>query len=164
MKPGRECYFLVSSRRGIIAAVLVTALGACTGNGVGPVTTQGVTLLRHDLAPEDIPSPGVGDGELVVFNGCVALGLSPDETDPVSFAEAATYLVWPAGYELREGGSGWEVVDADGDPVGHVGDRVRLDSHAYGLGYAEEHAQIPEACRATGTTGGVVTDKWFFVR
>lgn len=63
--------------RGILATMLLIALASCAGDSVGPVTTAGATLLRHDLAPQDIGPPGAIAGELVLFNGCIASGLDP---------------------------------------------------------------------------------------
>jgi hypothetical protein len=148
--------------RGILCAVLL-ALASCASES-GPVTTGGATLLRHDLAPEDVRVTGTDQGELVLFNGCVGSGLDPETVHPEEFAESATYLVWPAGYDLRENGSALEVLDPDGNVVGRIGDRVGVEGRTYDLAEAQEHAEIPEPCRESGDRPGGWTDVWFFVR
>lgn len=50
-------------------------------------------------------------------------GLDPETVHPEGFAESATYLVWPAGYDLRENGPALEVLEPDGNVVGRIGDR-----------------------------------------
>lgn len=149
--------------RGIWSAVLMTALTSCAADS-GPVTAGGATLLRHDLAVEDIPDNGTDQGQLVLFNGCVGSGLDPETVHPEEFAESATYLVWPAGYDLRENGPALEVLEPDGNVVGRIGDRVGVEGRTYDLAEAQEHAEIPEPCREAGDRPGGWTDVWFFVR
>lgn len=149
--------------RGIMPAVLLTALASCASDS-GPVPAGGATLLRHDLAPEDVRVNGTNQGPLVLFNGCVGTGLDPETVTPEEFSESATYLVWPAGYELRENGSALEVLDPDGNVVGRIGDRVGVEGRMYDLAEAQEHAEIPEPCRQPGDKPGGWTDVWFFVR
>ncbi|HEU4354005.1 MAG TPA: hypothetical protein VFT27_00290 [Actinomycetota bacterium] len=146
-----------------LATVVLGSLASCVGDS-GPVPTGGATLLRHDLAPEDVRVNGTNQGPLVLFNGCVGTGLDPETVTPVEFSESATYLVWPAGYELRENGSALEVVDPDGNVVGRIGDRVRVEGRMYDLAEAQEHAEIPEPCREPGDKPDGWTDVWFFVR
>lgn len=77
---------------------------------------------------------------------------------------SSSHLVLPARYDLREGDPALEIVDANGVPVGQVGDRVRLTARRYELADALQHADIPAECRETGAaTGDPVTDIWLFV-
>ncbi|HET9723215.1 MAG TPA: hypothetical protein VFR44_05165 [Actinomycetota bacterium] len=149
--------------RGILPAVLLTALVSCASDSA-PVTAGGATLLRHDVAPEDIDVNGTDIGELVLFNGCVASGGDPETTSPEEFAYSAIYLVWPAGYDLRENGSALEVLDPDGDVVVGIGDRVGVKGRWHDLAEAQEHAEIPEPCRESDARLGGLTDVYILVR
>lgn len=136
----------MTAKTGLVVLVLAAGLAACTGNEVDPVTVQGVTLLRYEALPSSDFS-GNAIGALVVYNGCIGLGIMPDDPD----ADVNdNYLVWPADHDLRQTGSGLEVVDGQGAVVGRIGDRIRVPTVSVGLAaQAQRYASIPQACRAT---------------
>jgi hypothetical protein len=118
----------------------------------GPVIFQGLTLLRQDGTIGSDPSAGVIDGTLGMLNGCVAV--------PAGHPHAAVYVVFPPGYDLRGSGSSWEVVDARGDTLGDAGGDVRLWGVGHDLAFAEQHTQLPEACRQPNRH---TSHTWWFV-
>jgi hypothetical protein len=64
----------------------------------------------------------------------------------------ATFILWDAGFGLRERDGLTEVVDPDGDLVAAIGDPIVLGGGLVGLAVAEDQAEapIPEACRDQG--------------
>ncbi len=125
--------------------VIALLLPACADRASdAPTTVGGATLLTHEATGDGASMSALGGGRLVVRDGCVAMraeGGGP-----------ATFILWDAGYGLREREGVVEVVDPDGDLVAAIGSPIMLGGGFVDLAVADDQAEapIPEACRDDG--------------
>ncbi|MGZ8596091.1 MAG: hypothetical protein ACXWYJ_10570 [Actinomycetota bacterium] len=131
--------------RWVVLLVIALPLPACADPAPDAPTTVGrATLLTHEATGDGAYMSALGGGRLVVRDGCVAMraeGGGP-----------ATFILWDAGYGLREREGVVEVVDPDGDLVAAIGSPIMLGGGFVDLEVADDQveAPIPEACRDDG--------------
>lgn len=128
----------------LAAVILVVALGACaetTASQNGAL--DDVVLIRASELGDAYPA-ALGQGTLVVEDGCVAMrqGSSPP-----------SFVLWPPNYELQRGEKAIEVIDGEGNLVAGVGEAVQLGGGWMDLEPAQDitDGRIPEACRVNAT-------------
>ncbi len=139
--------------------VIAWLLPACADPASDAPTTVGsVTLLTHEATGDGAYMSALGGGRLVLRDGCVAMraeGGGP-----------ATFILWDAGYGLREREGVVEVVDPDGDLVAAIGSPIMLGGGFVDLEVADDQAEapIPEGCRDDGVEPYFVAapDAWPF--
>jgi hypothetical protein len=128
-----------------MAVVLVATLAPCADSGPhAPTAIDGVTLLTH-MGSEDGAYPSaLGEGQLVIRDGCV--GMRPEA------GGSAVFILWAPGFGLRQGDGRTEVLDPDGDLVAAIGDPITLGGGLMGLSTAEHlvDGSIPASCRDHG--------------
>jgi hypothetical protein len=133
---------VVMFRRAGIAA-LVLSLISCTSGATGPVTREGVTLIRHTFGPGGAYPSALAIGTLTVQAGCVAL--RSDGSD-------SAFVLWPGGYDFANGSDGLQVVDGGGNLIGVMGDEVSLGGGYTELPKAQDltDGAVPSSCRVDG--------------
>ncbi len=142
----------------VVACVPALALASPVGTlrvlppGSGPAVPD-VAVLRY-RGGDGGGMAALGGGVLAVRDGCLAVEDAPYEP---------TFVIWPPGWRLQEEGDRLVLVDAIGEPVAHVGDRITFGGGFLHLGWASDLVlePIPESCRVSGeryflTTGEIV--------
>jgi len=128
----------------LAALIFLVALGACAATTASQNgALDDVVLIRASELGDMYPA-ALGQGTLVVENGCVAMrhGSSPP-----------SFVLWPPNYELQRGEKAIEVVDGEGNLVAGIGEAVQLGGGWMDLQPAQDitDGRIPEACRVNET-------------
>lgn len=116
--PGRQWWFAVAT---LVVAVLIVAVLA--PRGIGPIAGSGPGTGPTTAPPTGTPAacPAASIDGRLVGDGWGGLLLADDQ------GGVGRPVIWPAGWSVVADGDGWALLNAFGEVVAHVGDRVRLD-------------------------------------
>lgn len=106
-----------------LGLALVMGMGGCSGSSTGPVpevllevtALDGLVFMIQNVDENDRMEALFRGPVVVDARGCLRLGTPNGAT-----------AVWPRGYELDLSGEVRRVLDARGEPVGHLGDAFEL--------------------------------------
>jgi hypothetical protein len=132
----------------LLLAVLSTLLGSCGGK-VDPVTSPAETTFQpqRTLAikfyAEKEPSQGY---MLTILGG--KLMIDDNGYIRVEGVTGKALIVWPYGYNIKQGGEDIWILDENGEEIYHVGDEVKVGGGLGGKDTAEQRigAALPEGC------------------
>ena len=102
-------------------------LAACADPGSHvPSAVPGATLLTHRGSENGAYPAALGQGRLVIRDGCVAMRSGG--------GGATSFILWAPGFGLRERDGRTEVIDPEGNLVAAIGDPITLGGGYFDLG------------------------------